>query len=189
MFITEPSAEISKELMALDKKSVRKIVSFLTGFGPFKKHLKKFNPSADESDECRVCLEGGSEETPYHLLFDCEAVQWDRELIFGQKWPTFDDRQALASQENRNVSPVLAIQPQPNIIIRPANSALAGKVKQVSSSSYTVPPSFSFSSWTIKQIHEFVSIDSLTAVYVTHHTGESDLKIKAASTNVQVAPI
>ena len=132
---------------------------------------------------------GGSEETPYHLLFECEAVQWDRELIFGQKWPTFTDRPSLDSLYNSNYEPALAIQPQANQTIRPANNALAGRVNQVSSSSYTVSPFFSFSSWTIKQIHEFVSIDSLTAVYVTHHTGESDLKIKAASTNVQVAPI
>ena len=75
--------------------------------------------------------------------------------------------------------------------LAPANSALAGIASQVgsSSSSASYQP-FSFSDWELKQIHEFVSIDSLLVVYVQDHTGELDsepLGSKATSPTVHVA--
>ena len=175
--------------MEQTRQSARNVVSFLTGFGPFMKHLMLINPTKYKSDECQICFEGGSEESPQHLLFECKAMQWDRNFIFGQHWPLPTDRPILASLSKNHGGTAQAIQLQASQLINPANSALAGRVSQVSTSSSNVPHPLSFSEWTIKQIHEFVSIDSLTAVYVTHYTGESDLKIKAASTNVHVAPI
>ena len=51
--------------------------------------------------------------------------------------------------------------------LMPANSAWAGTTSQVSSSSSNASSPFSFSDWTIKQIHEFVSIDSLSRLFMS----------------------
>ena len=75
MFITEPQDFISKELLALPRVTAKKIVSFLTGFGPYLRHLTKINPKKYKCTECRVCFEGGSTESPEHFMFECMAIK------------------------------------------------------------------------------------------------------------------
>ena len=59
-FISEPSESVSKDLMELPKQYARNVVAFLTGFGPFLKHLYKIDPVFYETDKCPVWKEGGS---------------------------------------------------------------------------------------------------------------------------------
>ena len=113
---------------------------------------------------------------------------------FWPTWPSPTFWPALASLSKNpskgNVGTAQAIQQQASqLMVSPANSALAGVVSKVSTSSYNMSHMCFFSNWTIKQIHEFVSVDSLMAVYVTQHMGESGLNIKTASTLVHAAPI
>ena len=130
---------------------------------------------------------------PLHLIFECEALKWDRENLFGQYWPTPCNRPALASPRQNKGSNDMA---QANRlkacdpILNPANIALAGMVSQVRNSSFNVPHPLSFlNSWTIKQILEFVSVDSLLEVYVPQHIGESGLNYNTASPVVHAAQI
>ena len=37
-----------------------------------------------------MCFEGGSTESPKHLMFECVAIKWDRKFIFGLEWPPLD---------------------------------------------------------------------------------------------------
>ena len=128
-----------------------------------------------------------------HFIFECEGLKWDREKIFGQFWLNPCNRPALAGpiQNKGSNDTAQAIRPQASqSIIRPANNALAGMVSQVSNCSFNMPhPLSSLNSWTIKQIHEFVSVDSLLEVYVPQHIGESGLNFKTASPVVHAAQI
>ena len=75
-----------------------------------------------------------------------------------------------------------------NTTIRPANNALAGLTSQAGNSSFNVPhPLSSLYSWTIKQIQEFVSVDSFLEVYVPQHIGDTSLISKTVSPVVQAA--
>ena len=71
---------------------------------------------------------------------------------------------------------------------RPANNALASLACQAGTSSFNMPHPLSFlSSWTIKQIQEFVSVDSFLEVYVPQHIGDTGLTYKTVSPVVQAA--
>ena len=76
-----------------------------------------------------------------------------------------------------------------NAIIRPANKVLAGlacqnEVSLARTSSFNVfHPFSSLSSWTIKQIQEFVSVDSFLEVFVLQQTG-NDLEFRKTSLGV-----
>ena len=76
---------------------------------------------------------------------------------------------------------------QASQLVRPANSALTGRVSRVSTSTTNSfhPNSFL---WTINQINEFVSVDSLIEIFVQHNNvAESDLLSKSDSAVEHVA--
>ena len=123
----------------------------------------KINPNVHKFGECRACKEGGSIESPEHLIFECEDLKWDRESIFGQKWPTMGKSTVCSTNNTGTAAATL----QAGQVIRPANSALMGQVSRVSKSSSNT--CFLSSSWTIDQIREFVSVDSLSEIFVQHH--------------------
>ena len=128
-----------------------------------------------------------------HFIFECEALKWDRENIFGQFWLNPCNRPALAGpiQNKGSKDTAQAIWPQASqTTIRPANNALAGLASQAGNSSYNVPHPLSFlSSWTIKQIQEFVSVDSFLEVYVPQHIGDTGLNCKTVSPVVHAAQL
>ena len=106
---------------------------------------------------------GGSIEFPEHLIFECQDLQWDREAIFGQKWPILGNPTVCGTNQTGTAAETL----QAGQVVRPANSALMGQVSRVSTSSSN--SCFLSSSWTIDQISEFVSVDSLSEIFVQHH--------------------
>ena len=177
LFITEPSDSISRELLALPRLEAKNIVSFLTGFGPFKRHLMKIDPKTHQYGECRACKEGGSLESPEHLIYECEDLQWDREFIFGHKWPILGDPPVCSTN---CITRPAAASLQAGQHVRPANSALAGQVRRVSNRSYT---SFPSSSWTIDQIREFVSVDSLSEIFVQYHIPMGETEVLNSTTD------
>ena len=88
-------------------------------------------------------------------------------------------------QSLQKIQPITGIASASNII-GPGNNALLGKVSRVSTSSSNLfhPTSFS---WTINQINEFVSVDSLIVIFVQKHMGEPDLLSKSGSAVVHAA--
>ena len=182
--------------MRIPKQSARNVIALLTGFGPFMKHFYQMDQNFYKTDKCRVCKEGGSVECPLHFIFECEALKWDREKIFGQLWPEPCDRPTKVSLTHKNGSKAQANRPQANnAIIRPANNVLAGLAcqtgaSQAGNSSFNMPhPSSSLFSWTVKQIQEFVSVDSFLEVYVLQQIGNANLESRNASLGVQAAQL
>ena len=51
-FISEPSEIVSTDLMELPRQEARKVVTFLTGIGPFMKQLYNMDPNFYKTDEC-----------------------------------------------------------------------------------------------------------------------------------------
>ena len=153
------------------------------------------DPKLYETDECRVCNEGGSVECPLHFIFECDGLQWDREKIFGQLWPEPCDRPVKTGLTQKYGGKVKAKRPMTyNAIIRPANKALADlachdEVSLVGTSSFNMfHPFSSLSSWTIKQIQEFVSVDSFLEVFVLQQTG-NDLESRKTSLGVHAVQL
>ena len=149
------------------------------------------DPDFYKTDKCHACKEGGSTESPLHLIFKCEVFKWDRKRIFCQQGLPSCDRLALASPSlkkgNKHATQTNRSKGS-HTTLRPANNELAGRLSQVSNSSFNMPHPFSYlNSWTIKQILKFVSVDSLMEVYVPQHKGESGLNYKTASTVVHAA--
>ena len=50
-----------------------------------KKHLTTANLSGNQ--ECRLCCEEGSEETPIHIFSECEALADTRRILFSDPYP------------------------------------------------------------------------------------------------------
>ena len=131
----------------------------------------KINPNVHQFGECRACKEGGSIESPEHLILECEDLKWDRESIFGQKWPTMGNPTVCSTINTGTAAATL----QAGQVVRPANSALMGQVSRVSNSSSNT--CFLSSSWTIDQIREFVYVDSLAKIFVQHHIPEGETAV------------
>ena len=63
-----------KEILNLDKESIRKLAGFLTGHCGLRYHLNKMDICQDK--DCRFCLE--EDETSEHILCECPALHWLR---------------------------------------------------------------------------------------------------------------
>ena len=97
-------------------------------------------------------------------------MQWDRKPIFGHECLSSYQHNLHGQQSNGST----LVHRQVSHIVCPANNALACQVRRVSTSSSNVSHPTSFS-WTINQINEFVSVDSLIEIFVQKHMGEPDL--------------
>lgn len=71
----------TKELLQLDRASIRSIVSVKSGHAAHKNYLHKIGKSPD--DACRICSEetGDEVETMEHLLLECEGLSGLRSKI------------------------------------------------------------------------------------------------------------
>ena len=67
-----------KDILNLNKESIRKLVGFLTGHCGLRYHLNKLNLSSET--ECRFCSE--EDESSEHILCNCPALHWLRRRIF-----------------------------------------------------------------------------------------------------------
>ena len=130
-------------------------------------------------------------ECPLHFIFECDALQWDRERIFGQLWLPPCDKPAKVGQSQKYGKAKVKRPRANNTIIGPANKDLAGLASQsgkaslAGTSSYNLcHPFSSLSSWTIKQVQEFVSVDSFLEVCVLEQNG-NDLQSRKTSLGVQ----
>lgn len=85
LFLPEPDSKISKEILALSRRDVTRLVSLLTGHEPLNYHQSLVQE--DVVDECRFCLQPG--ETFFHLVTTCPLFTFSRPDCFG--WYQADD--------------------------------------------------------------------------------------------------
>lgn len=78
-FITIQSDKVTKQLISLDKQTVRIAVGILTGHAKVNYYLKKVGIRDDP--DCRLC--GRAEETTSHLLCDCYSLREVRTNCLG----------------------------------------------------------------------------------------------------------
>jgi ribonuclease HI len=81
------SRQRTREVLRLSKAELSKYTGLMTGHCDFLSHLTRIKVAQDAT--CRLCLE--AEETPRHILCECEAVARLRQdgKFFGQGFPTF----------------------------------------------------------------------------------------------------
>ena len=70
---------LTKNLLRLDRGKLRKVVSIMTGHCQLNKHL--FNLNITDSPLCRACMK--TNETPSHVLLECEEVAEQRARTLG----------------------------------------------------------------------------------------------------------
>ena len=70
----------ANDFLNLSRKQSKTISRYFTGHGGFMKHLMNLRISND--NKCRICKE--DEETAYHLLFNCRALDRNRIKCFGK---------------------------------------------------------------------------------------------------------
>ena len=85
-WLTRPDPYLASKLMNMSREYLGKCIQFFTGHGWWQKHLTVANLCNDE--ECRLCCEGGSEETPIHIFEECVAMASSRQGLFNNPYPT-----------------------------------------------------------------------------------------------------
>ena len=85
-FLSKPHKSKSDILLQFPRDTVSKIVRFVTGHAFLKRHnsvifYKTNNPPGDIS--CRLCDDVDSEETPHHIITECERLDLWRSTTLG----------------------------------------------------------------------------------------------------------
>jgi ribonuclease HI len=93
--IKNPSKERARALFHLSRKSAQSLSYFLTGHGPFNKHLHRMGLVQDPT--CRGCGEGI--ETAEHILCSCPAIATARFRLLGSTLANMDSVGRLAPPE------------------------------------------------------------------------------------------
>ena len=76
-----PTSNMAKSysLLRLDRSMYSKVVQLITGHNHMKRHSSLVNK--DEDSVCRLCME--DEETSFHIVAECPALAWRRNMSFG----------------------------------------------------------------------------------------------------------
>ena len=77
---------LATKLMNMSRENLGKSIQFLSGHGWWKKHLNTANLSGNQ--ECRLCCEECSKETPIHIFSECAALADTRRILFNDQYPT-----------------------------------------------------------------------------------------------------
>ena len=88
LFIKSPLGRKARELISLDRTSLRTLISLFTGHCTLRRHLHIMGVSQD-SPRCRLC--GEEDETPFHILCECVALARNRMLEWGVAFPQPND--------------------------------------------------------------------------------------------------
>ena len=90
----EPDKIKSYDLIQLDRQTLGQCMQWLTGHTRMNRHQHLIDVSANKNKNdddqmevttptCRLCNRG--EETPYHLVMDCDAMCDDSNITFGKQ--------------------------------------------------------------------------------------------------------
>ena len=74
-----PNFPKSKEIIQQDRQKISLLTQFITGHAHLNRHNWIIN--GENAKSCRLCENG--EESPIHLLADCEPLWRQRQEIFG----------------------------------------------------------------------------------------------------------
>lgn len=86
LFIKESFPSFTVDLLSRSRKEVRMVVGLLTGHCRLRKHMSIM--TLTEEAECRFCQE--EEETPEHILCQCEGLARARFTQLGEEKPSAD---------------------------------------------------------------------------------------------------
>lgn len=79
VFLNSVKREVYIKVLKLSREKTSKVVAFITGHCRLKKHLRRIGVT--QEIRCSLCQEG--EESPEHLMKECEALAALRQKIFG----------------------------------------------------------------------------------------------------------
>ena len=80
-FFKSPDLQKAYNLMRVDRRTLGTVIQFVTGHAFLKRHEDVVNANSDEHDtSCRLCNQG--EETPFHLVMECEELFPARRKLF-----------------------------------------------------------------------------------------------------------
>ena len=85
-WLTRPDPFLATKLINMSRENLGMCIQFFSGLGWWKKHLTVAKLCNDE--ECRLCCEGGSEESPIHIFSECVAMATTRQVLFNDPYPT-----------------------------------------------------------------------------------------------------
>ena len=80
-----PDPFLASKLMNISRENLGKCIQFFSGHGWWKKHLKTAN--LRNNNECRLCCEEGSVESPIHIFSECVALADTRMGLFNDPFP------------------------------------------------------------------------------------------------------
>ena len=76
-----PTGAVAKDALRMNRRTLRKVVGFISGHWMFRGHLHKMGLPV-QSLLCRKC--GEEEESAFHVLFECPALQGLRAITLGR---------------------------------------------------------------------------------------------------------
>ena len=79
IWFPKPNSKKSQQLLNMSRKTLGKLVQFLTGHNKLKRH-KNLQDGINDPYSCRLCLE--EEESSFHVIAECPATQSLRTKIF-----------------------------------------------------------------------------------------------------------
>ena len=80
-----PDPKKSQQLLQMKRANLGRIVQFLTGHNKLKRH-RNIQDGITDPESCRLCLE--EEESSYHVIAECPALQSYRRKVFQLSNPT-----------------------------------------------------------------------------------------------------
>ena len=81
-----PDPFLAAKLLNMSRENLGKCIKKIPAMDGGKKHLKKANLCNDE--ECRLCCEEHSIESPKHIFSECVAMADTRQGFFNDPYPT-----------------------------------------------------------------------------------------------------
>ena len=85
IWFPQPNAKKSSLLLKLNRNNLSRLVQFLTGHNKLKRH-KNIQDGIIDPHSCRLCLE--DEESSFHVIAECPAMQTHRSGVFKLPIPT-----------------------------------------------------------------------------------------------------
>ena len=85
IWFPKPNSKKSSVLLRLDRSNLSRLVQFLTGHNKLKRH-KNIQDGVTNPYSCRLCEE--DEESSYHVIAECPAMQTIRSGVFKLPTPT-----------------------------------------------------------------------------------------------------
>lgn len=95
IFLTEYTSKKTIKILSKSKREIRLLTGLLTGHCLLNYHLHKMGKKEDPT--CRLCNE--EDETPEHILSECQAISCQRQLCLGKSYLGVEELAKLDPQD------------------------------------------------------------------------------------------